>query len=231
MRETSAMENRPGIRTYKLRKSRVTAGQAAAIAQHGERFLFTPVKVFSDRAWLASHAAVIVEIGFGMGEATAALAASQPELAVVAADLHTPGVGNLLGLLGSAGLDNVRVVESDGLLLVRDQVAPQSLAGIRCFFSDPWPKARHHKRRLLARPNFEVFARAVKSGGFLHFATDWPEYAEFALEQADGAAEWELVVDGDYPRWANPADRPKTKFEQRGIEAGRPITDLVWRRL
>lgn len=219
-----------GIRTYKLRRSRITAGQEAAIRDLGGRWLLSSEDSLPPSEWAAAFEAVVLEIGFGMGEGTLAYAASQPQVAVLAADLHTPGIGNLLNGLAAAGVDNVRVIEADALELLRNRISPERLDGVRIFFPDPWPKARHHKRRLVNAANLGLIASRVKQGGFLHFATDWPDYAEVVAELLAAHPDWELLPAGEGLGWADPSARPRTKFEQRGRDAGRPIADLVARR-
>lgn len=221
------------VKTYKLRKSRVSTSQAAAISELGDSFLW-PANgaVLSLPADISSECEdVVVEIGFGMGEATAALALKQPELAVLALDLHTPGVGKLITRLHEQGSKNVRIIEGDALEVLAERISDDALAGVRLFFPDPWPKKRHHKRRFVQPNNLQLVARKVRTGGFLHIATDWPEYAEFAEEVLQEMPEWNVLAVGDGVRWGQPSERPLTKFEQRGIEAGRPIRDIVAIRL
>ena len=219
-----------GIRTYKLRRSRITAGQSSAIRDLGGRLLLSPSGTVPDEAWAGKYSAFVLEIGFGMGEGTLAYSLAQPEAAILAVDLHTPGIGNLLRNLAAADRDNVRVVEADALALLSDSIADGRLDGIRIFFPDPWPKARHHKRRLLSTPNLTLMAQRVRAGGFLHFATDWPDYAEWTRELLLAHPDWELLPPGESCALADPLSRPRTKFEERGINAGRPIADLVARR-
>ncbi|HEU4349313.1 MAG TPA: tRNA (guanosine(46)-N7)-methyltransferase TrmB [Actinoplanes sp.] len=166
-------------------------------------------------------AARVLEIGFGMGEATATMAAADPDRDYLAVEVHTPGIGNLLALIGERGLTNVRVAHGDAMELVR-RLAPESLDAVHVFFPDPWPKARHHKRRLIQPGNVELLRRALRIGGVLHCATDWPDYAGQMAEDLAGDPELER---------AEPADRPSTRFELRGVRAGRPISDLRFRRL
>lgn len=217
------------VKTYKLRKSRVSTSQAAAIAELGETFLWSAEGPTLDlpREISADCVDVVVEIGFGMGEATAALALAQPEVAVLALDLHTPGVGKLITRLAEQGSDNVRIIEGDALEVLANRIPNSSLAGVRLFFPDPWPKKRHHKRRFVQPKNLRLVAEKVRAGGFLHIATDWPEYAEFAEEVLQEMPEWKLLPSGEGIKWGQPSERPLTKFEQRGIDAGRPIRDLV----
>lgn len=211
------------IRTYK-RRSRMTAGQAAALAAHSDDFLLP-----FDAPWPLAFAGpdLVLEIGFGLGESTVQLAQAQPELSVLAVDLHKPGIARLMAELHTSNVDCVRVMEADALALLRERIPDSSLAGVRIFFPDPWPKARHHKRRLLTPTTLELLAAKVRPGGFLHFATDWQNYADVSRELLSQSTQWELV---DALPYADPARRPLTRFEQRGIQAGRSITDLVAQR-
>jgi tRNA (guanine-N7-)-methyltransferase len=237
MLQTTHVTNQPvhrrEVKTYKLRRGRVTQSQAAAIEVFGADFVWpaegNPLNLPADIN--PSLVDIVVEIGFGMGEATAKIAADQPELGVLALDLHTPGVGRLISILNSQGSTNVRIIEGDALEVLKARVADASLAGVRLFFPDPWPKKRHHKRRFVQPDNLNLVAQKVRLGGFLHIATDWPEYAEFAEEMLLANPNWELYPEGGGQKWAQPQERPRTRFEQRGMDAGRPIRDLVAKRI
>jgi tRNA (guanine-N7-)-methyltransferase len=216
--------SRPGpVRSFKRRAGRVTPGQRAAldrlwpvygVAVDGRRL---------DLAELFGRAApAVLEIGFGMGEATAAMAAAEPGQDVLAVDVHTPGQGNLLRLVGEAGLTNVRVADGDARRLLEEMLAPASLAGVRLFFPDPWPKSRHEKRRLLGHGFVALVADRLADGGVLHVATDMPAYARQAATVLAGQPLLEQVE----PPW-----RPQTRFERRGVAAGRPPRDLAARRV
>jgi len=172
-------------------------------------------------------APLVVEIGSGMGEAVVAMAAADPARDYLAVEAHVPGVANLLVRLGDAGPDNVRVAHGDALDLLRLHVAPGALDAVHVFFPDPWPKARHHKRRLVQPEPVALIASRLRPGGLLHCATDWPEYAEHMLTVLTADPHLQNTYPGYAPR---PADRPLTRFEQRGLDAGRPIADLVFRR-
>jgi tRNA (guanine-N7-)-methyltransferase len=163
----------------------------------------------------------VLEIGFGMGDATAAMAAADPDRDYLAAEVHTPGIGNLLALVGELGLTNVRVAHGDAMELAR-QLPPESLDAVHVFFPDPWPKARHHKRRLVQPANVALLREALRPGGTMHCATDWPDYGTAMAET--------LAADPGLCRESGAPDRPVTKFERRGAAAGRPIVDLVFRR-
>ncbi len=172
-------------------------------------------------------APVVLEIGFGMGETTVEIAAAHPERDFVGIEVHAPGVGSLLREVDGRGLANVRVIRHDAVEVVDAMIPLGSLAGIHVFFPDPWPKKRHHKRRLL-RPDFvHALALRLAPGGYLHVATDWSDYAEEML--ATLGAERLLVntVQGFAPR---PESRPQTKFERRGKRLGHPVFDLFFTR-
>jgi tRNA (guanine-N7-)-methyltransferase len=170
---------------------------------------------------------VVLEIGSGMGEAAAQMAAAQPEVGLLAVDVHTPGLGALLRAVEAAGLANVRVGRGDAVELLRDMLPPACLAGVRVFFPDPWPKARHHKRRLI-QPAFAVLAGSrIRPGGFLHLATDWAPYAEQMREVLGSCELFEPATAADVPLLGA---RPETRFERAGRARGHTVTDLVYRR-
>jgi tRNA (guanine-N7-)-methyltransferase len=214
------------IRTFHPRRGRMSARHADAFTGMWPAFGLTVLD--GDRSPLdldelfGRAAPRVLEIGFGMGDATAAMAAADRGRDYLAAEVHTPGIGNLLALIGEFGLTNVRVAHGDAMQLVR-RLAPASLDAVHVFFPDPWPKARHHKRRLVQPGNVRLLCGVLRLGGVLHCATDWPDYAGAMAETLD--AEPGLSRDGAV------AARPVTKFERRGAEAGRPIVDLVYRRL
>lgn len=167
---------------------------------------------------------VVVEIGFGTGTATVAMAARDPGMGILAIDVHTPGIGDLLHRVRQADLQNVRVIESDALTILIGMVPDQSIAGVRTFFPDPWPKARHHKRRLVQEPHVGLIARKVRPGGFWHLATDWTEYAEQMIEVLGDGGTWAGGAI-ERPQW-----RPITRYEQAAIDQGREIADLWFER-
>ncbi|GAA2866086.1 tRNA (guanine-N(7)-)-methyltransferase [Actinoplanes cyaneus] len=175
------------------------------------------------RELFGRDAPVVLEIGFGMGDATATMAAADPARDYLGIEVHTPGIGNLLALIGELGLTNVRVARGDAMELVH-RLAPDSLDAVHVFFPDPWPKARHHKRRLIQPANVALLRDRLHPGGVLHCATDWPDYALAMSETL--AADPRLS-----PLPATPHARPRTKFERRGEAAGRPITDLRFQKI
>lgn len=169
----------------------------------------------------------ILEIGFGMGETTAAVAAAHPEIDYLGIEVHTPGVGSLLKLVEARGLSNLRIVQHDAVEVLREMIAPSSLDGAHIFFPDPWPKKRHHKRRLVQADFVALLASRLKPGGYLHLATDWQEYAEQMLAVLGAEPQLENTAAGFAPR---PSYRPQTKFETRGLKLGHGVWDIVFRR-
>jgi tRNA (guanine-N7-)-methyltransferase len=214
------------IRTFHPRRGRMGARHADALAGLWPRYGLTVDD--GDRSPLdlaelfGRDAPRVLEIGFGMGDSTAAMAAADPERDYLAIEVHTPGIGNLLALVGELGLTNVRVAHGDAMELVH-RLAPDTLDAIHVFFPDPWPKARHHKRRLIQPANVVLLRRLLRPGGVLHCATDWPDYAEAMAATLEADPDLAPVA-GGVPL------RPVTKFERRGTEAGRPIADLAYRR-
>lgn len=179
----------------------------------------------------------ILEIGFGMGETTAAIAAAHPENDYLAIDVHTPGVGSLLKHIAEQGLMNVRVIQHDAAEVLEHMIAPARLDGVHIFFPDPWPKKRHHKRRLIQPPLVGLLASRLKPGGYVHVATDWEEYATQVLEvlsaeaslQNTAPAADESALRNTAPGYApRPEYRPLTKFEQRGLKLGHGVWDIVF---
>ena len=210
--------NRP-IRSYVLRQGRTTPAQQRALDELYPRYSIR----FGDALGSARKAPLVLEIGSGMGETTAAIAAARPDVDFVAVEVHGPGIGSLLNRVEAQKLANLRVIRHDAVEVLTQMVADESLAAIHLFFPDPWPKKRHHKRRLVRAETAALMARKLAPGGILHAATDWPEYAEQMSEifSKEGLLE---------PASAGFAERPLTKFESRGQKLGHPIRDLYFRR-
>ena len=216
------------IRSFVTRAGRLSTAQARAIEQVGPRFCIPYQKATLDTAAVFDCAApTIFEIGFGMGETTATIAAGMPEKNFIGVEVHTPGVGSLLKQIEEQGLQNLRLVQHDAVEVLTHMIAPASLDGVHVFFPDPWHKARHNKRRLIQAPLVELLCSRLAPGGYLHCATDWQEYAEQML--AVLAAEPALVntAEAYAPR---PPYRPVTKFENRGLRLGHGVWDLVFQR-
>ncbi len=169
----------------------------------------------------------ILEIGFGMGETTAKIAAAAPGTDFLGIEVHTPGVGALCKLVSEQALGNVRIMQHDAVEVLRDMIPDGTLAGVHVFFPDPWRKARHHKRRIIQPDFVALVASKLASGGYLHCATDWENYAHWMLEVIAAEPALENTADGFAPR---PDYRPLTKFENRGLRLGHGVWDLVFRR-
>jgi tRNA (guanine-N7-)-methyltransferase len=216
------------VRSYVVRGGRIGPGQQRALDALAPRFVlpFRPEPLDLATAF-GRNAPVILEIGFGMGDATAQVAAAAPEQNLLGVEVHPPGVGALLKRVGDSALDNIRIVQHDAVEVLQQMIAPASLAGVHVWFPDPWHKKRHHKRRLIQPGFVDLVVSRLATGGYLHCATDWQHYAEQMLEVL--SAHPGLVNTGagyaDRPAW-----RPLTKFEARGLRLGHGVWDLLFRR-
>ena len=218
----------PPIRSYVLRQGRFSPAQQRAYAELLPR-LGIPYRrePLNFREIFGRDAPVVVEIGSGMGETTARIARENPATDYVAIEVHAPGVGSLLKMLAEEAVPNVRVVQHDAVDVMREMVPESSLAGIHVFFPDPWPKKRHHKRRLI-QPAFTALAASrLAAGGNLHVATDWQDYAEHVLAVLSATPGLRNTAEAFAPR---PATRPETKFERRGLNLGHGVWDIVFER-
>jgi tRNA (guanine-N7-)-methyltransferase len=218
----------PRIQTFKPRRGRYSAQQREALERATHLVELTDTE---NLPAIFGELPVILDIGFGMGGATLEQATMHPQYGILAVDVHTPGVGRLLADTEGRCLANIRVLEGDAMQVLHAHLADASLVGIRVFFPDPWPKSRHHKRRIITSTNLDIMAQRLAPEGFLHFATDWQEYADWARQALDAHPAFELLDEHQQPDIASRATRPQTKFELRGIAAGRAITDLVARRI
>ena len=216
------------IRSYVLRQGRMSVAQRRAYEQlFGQYAIEFAQHPLDFAAVFGRDAPTVLEIGFGMGETTAAIAQAHPETNYLGIEVHSPGVGSLLKLIAERGLANVRIVQYDAVEVVEHMIAPATAAGIHIFFPDPWPKKRHHKRRLIRAPFVHVLASCLAPGGYLHLATDWEAYAQQMLDVLNQ----EPLLVNTVPDYApRPDHRPLTKFEQRGRKLGHPVWDLVYRR-
>jgi tRNA (guanine-N7-)-methyltransferase len=209
-----------------LRQGRVSRAQANAHVALLPRYGVEYKKEMIDFAALfGRRAATVLEIGFGMGETTAAIAAAQPEKNFLGIEVHTPGVGSLLKQIGERGLGNLRLIQHDAVEVLRDMIAPASLEAIHIFFPDPWPKKRHHKRRLVQPDFVALLASRLKPGGYVHLATDWQDYAEQMLAVLSAEPQLANTAGGFAAR---PDYRPQTKFETRGLKLGHGVWDIVF---
>lgn len=216
------------IRSFVLRQGRVSSAQARFREEGMPRWgiEYRNARLDLDAAF-GRRAPRILEIGCGMGETTAAIAAAHPQNDYLGIEVHTPGVGSLLKEIALRELTNLRVVQHDAVEVVRDMLPEASLAGIHIYFPDPWPKKRHHKRRLIQPPFVALLASRLAPGGYIHCATDWEEYAQQMLEVLGGEALLENTAVAFAPR---PDYRPRTKFEQRGERLGHGSWDVIFRR-
>ena len=216
------------IRSYVLRQGRTSAAQQRALDTLYARYglAYSP-KYIDARELFGRDAPLVLEIGSGMGETTAAIAAAQPDTDFIAVEVHGPGVGSLLNRIEAQKLGNLRVIRHDAVEVLEHMIAEASLAGLHLFFPDPWPKKRHHKRRLVQPAFVALAARKLGPGGYLHVATDWQEYAEQILALLSAEPLLENAAAGFAER---PAHRPLTKFEHRGLALGHPVRDLLFRR-
>jgi tRNA (guanine-N7-)-methyltransferase len=226
------------IRSFVRRAGRITGGQTRAFEDLGPRYLVPYQEVPLDLASVfpptdGAAKPVVLEIGFGMGEATAAIAALLPATNFLCCEVHEPGVGALLKRIGELNLSNVRIIAHDAVEVIDHMLPLQSLDGVHIFFPDPWHKKRHNKRRLIQQPLIAKLAARLKLGGYLHCATDWQPYAEQILEVLKSEPLLQNTVgtsapdDGYAPK---PDYRPLTKFENRGIKLGHGVWDVVFKR-
>ncbi len=215
------------IRSFVLRQGRVSNAQQRAhetlLPAHG--IPYAPQLIDLDTIYGRS-APKILEIGFGMGETTATIATAHPENDYLGIEVHTPGVGSLLKEIGERNLANVRIVQHDAVEVLQHMIAPGTLDGAHIFFPDPWPKKRHHKRRLIQQPLVALLASRLKPGAYLHSATDWQEYAEQILDVFAHEPLLKNTANGFAPR---PDYRPQTKFETRGLKLGHGVWDIIFR--
>ena len=220
------------IKTYVLRAGRMGPGQTRAFEQFGSRFLL-PFKneKLDVAASFGRQAPLILEIGFGMGDATAKIAHTRANDNFLCCEVHAPGVGALLKRCGEENIDNIRIVQHDAVDVMDHMLGDNSLDGVHIFFPDPWHKSRHHKRRLIQSPFVNRLALHIKKGGYLHLATDWEPYAEQMLQvlSAEPLMKNTATDPGGFAE--KPSYRPLTKFENRGLKLGHGVWDLVFEKV
>jgi tRNA (guanine-N7-)-methyltransferase len=223
--DRAALRNR-GIRSFVLRAGRTTEAQRRALAELGPRWIVPYADAAMDWPAVFGRAApMVLEVGFGMGDATAQIAACRPETDFIGVEVHPPGVGALLARIEDAQLTNLRIVQHDAVQVLQHMIAPHSLAGLHIYFPDPWPKKRHHKRRLIQPEFVRLAVSRLRPGGYLHSATDWQPYAEHMLEvlRADPGLTNTAADYAPRPSW-----RPVSKFERRGLNLGHGVWDLLF---
>lgn len=223
------MQTNPHIKSFVHRRGHITLGQKAALETLAPKWVlpYQPQTLDFEELFERKTADTILEIGFGMGETTAAIAQARPHDNFLGVEVFNAGVGSLLNRIESLGLTNVRIVQHDVVEVLRDMIKPSSLAGVHIFFPDPWPKKRHHKRRLIQPPFIDLLVSRLRLQGYIHCATDWEHYAEQMLEVLQGANSLQNTCEGFCPR---PESRPLTKFEARGLRLGHGTWDLVFRK-
>ena len=217
---------RRSIRSFVVRAGRMGPGQQRALAELGPRFVLPFSRAATDfDVVFGRHAPRVLEIGFGMGDATAAIAQALTGTDFIGVEVHTPGVGALLKLIGERSLTNLRIVQHDAVEVLATMIAPESLAGVHVFFPDPWHKLKHNKRRLIQPAFVTALVSRVAPGGYLHCATDWQPYAEQMLQVLAAEPALANTAAGYAPK---PDYRPLTKFENRGLKLGHGVWDLVF---
>jgi len=230
MNELSQTSQKRRIRSFVRREGRMTTGQKKAFETLWSVYGLNPEETLTDiHAPFGRQAPVVLEIGFGMGDSLAQQAASQPQTDFIGIEVHRPGVGHLLSLIGTQALTNIRLYCADAVEVLTRCIPDASLNGVQIFFPDPWPKKRHHKRRLIQKPFIQLLANKLAPQGSLHLATDWENYAEHMLLVMNGCEEFiNTSANGQYVE--RPASRPLTKFENRGQRLGHGVWDLVWQK-
>lgn len=215
------------VRSFVLRQGRITPAQFQAFEAHWSRFGldYTDQRLDLDSLF-ARPAPLVLEIGFGNGEQLLHATVNEPERNFIGIEVHRPGVGRLMNGLAEANVDNIRLSNHDAVEVIERQLGPESLDEVRIYFPDPWPKKRHHKRRLIQADFVALLGTRVRPGGLLHLATDWAEYAEHMLEVVDSSSQWRnragLGAYSETPAW-----RINTHFEKRGLRLGHGVWDLL----
>ncbi len=216
------------IRSFVLRQGRISKAQSRAyrelLPKYSIPYSESPLDL--DQIF-GRDAPNILEIGFGMGETSTAIAQANPQNDYLGIDVHTPGVGSLLKQIEATRLSNLRIIQHDAVEVLKNMIPPVSLAGVHIFFPDPWPKTRHHKRRLIQPEFISLLCERLKAGGYFHVATDWKDYAEHILKVLSSEPQLANTAQDYAPRQEH---RPLTKFELRGLKLGHPVWDIVFRK-
>ena len=223
------LKKRP-IRTYILRQGRMTAAQTKAIQDNFQKHavIFENKIINFGDIFKNKNSDLILEIGFGMGASTAEIAKSNLNKNYIAIEVHSPGVGNLLKLIEEDDISNLKIIQHDAVEVLNLMISNDSLDGIHIFFPDPWPKKRHHKRRLIQSNLLKLIAQKIKKTGYLHIATDWEDYAVWIIDLLDKE---ELLQKTSNDFFKKPDYRPLTKYENRGIKLGYRVWDMIYRRI
>jgi len=221
-------KNRP-IRSYVLRQGRLTKHQSDAITEHGDELIIPSSNdlIKWDLVFPLKQATSILEIGFGMGDTTAEIAKTFPQINFIGIEVHSPGVGNLINKIKEYELKNLRIIQHDAVEIVDTMLADESLDGMHIFFPDPWHKKRHNKRRLIRAEFLHKIAAKLKNNAYLHIATDWEDYALWILEEFKACNEYTLKTENFHKK---PDHRPYTKYEKRGLNLGHKVWDIIFLR-
>lgn len=220
----SSNVQRPTNRSFKLRGNRMTQAQQNAVDKSWARFGINAETFVVPNQLLSGFDRVVMEIGTGMGEATATMAVADQRTGFLAVELHRPGIGALLIRIEEMNIKNIRIVEEDARVLMREFMPQESVDAVHLYFPDPWPKTKHHKRRIVQGPFVHEIARVLKPGGYIHIATDWEPYAEWISELFDASP---VFTGGVVPK---PDYRPLTKFEDQGLRKGHVVNDMIYTR-
>jgi len=213
------------IRSYVIRAARMSDAQKKAYASLAPLWLIPPGKVVDPEEYFPGKGKIIIEIGFGMGDATRKVAGAHPDWGIIGIEVHRPGIGKLLWWIEEEKLDNLYILEADAVEVFSGMIPDNSIDGIHIWFPDPWPKKKHHKRRLIQPDFIKLLMKTLRKGGYVHAATDWEPYAEHIMEVFTAVP----GLKNRYGYWAEKPDyRPDTKFESRGIAAERPIRDIIF---
>jgi tRNA (guanine-N7-)-methyltransferase len=216
----------PTIKSFKLRGTRITAAQEAARTRLWDTYgIVVSPKSLDLKEIFPGIKRFVVEIGFGMGEATVEIAKNLPDTGFLAIDVHQPGIGKLLSAIEETGVANIRVMDEDAHVILQNMIPDSSLDSVHLFFPDPWPKTRHHKRRIVNENFINLVASKLKTGGNIHMATDWAPYAKWMKDRFDRSP---LYVGGTVER---PTWRPLTRFEGQGIRKDHEVTDLIYTKI
>ncbi|MCR5386945.1 MAG: tRNA (guanosine(46)-N7)-methyltransferase TrmB [Treponema sp.] len=217
------------IKTYVLRQGRLTSAQERDYNELSPIYCIPFKQELIDfKTVFGNDNPVIIEIGFGMGQATVEIAKNNPDINYLGIEVHKPGVGAVLGEIKRLELKNLYIVQYDALDVLEQMIKDESVSGFHIFFADPWPKKKHHKRRLVQRPRTNLFEKKLVKGGYVYFVTDWQEYADFALEELSATEGLKNKYEGfaEHQTW-----RPLTKFEKKGLNADRKINELFFKKV
>nr|WP_318659408.1 tRNA (guanosine(46)-N7)-methyltransferase TrmB [uncultured Treponema sp.] len=217
------------IKTYVLRQGRLTSAQERDYNELSPVYCIPfKQKLIDFKTVFGNDNPVIIEIGFGMGQATVEIAKNNPDINYLGIEVHKPGVGAVLGEIKRLELKNLYIVQYDALDVLEQMIKDESVSGFHIFFADPWPKKKHHKRRLVQRPRTNLFEKKLVKGGYVYFVTDWQEYADFALEELSATEGLKNKYEGfaEHQTW-----RPLTKFEKKGLNADHKINELFFKKV